>query len=103
MKIKVQGGVIGGNGRGLCASCEEGSVREFSNNDIEVWCEAWQFTGSRPHRIKSPVTRCTAYKARGSVSKDALEKIAWHITTDKKTGKIGFLTPTERALQEKED
>jgi hypothetical protein len=103
MKIKVHGGVIGGDSKGLCASCEEGAIREDAKNNIEVWCEAWCFTGSKPHRIFAPITRCTGYRQRGAVSKDALEKIAWHITTDKRTGKIGFLTPSDRAAMKDED
>lgn len=96
MHIKVHGGVVGGDSRGLCASCEDGAVREFANNDVQIWCSSWEFHGSHPKPVHRPVTRCTAYKPKGTVSQNQLEKIAWFISADKKTGKVGFVTPSDR-------
>jgi hypothetical protein len=90
MLIKVHGGVVGGDNRGLCPSCENGCVREFANNDVDIWCSAWEITGSKTTRVLKPVTRCSAYAVKGSISQREFEKIAWFINADKKSGKIGF-------------
>ena len=48
------------------------------------------------HQLHGPVAQCTNYYPKHLPSRADYEKIAWEISTDKRTGKVGFLTPKER-------
>jgi vacuolar-type H+-ATPase catalytic subunit A/Vma1 len=97
-RIKVQGGVIGSAGVfGLCGTCRSAHIREHANNDVVVTCGLLDRGNSGTSRITSPVVRCRDYAEHSSVDKWDMEKIAWLVSTDPKTKKLGFSPPKKES------
>lgn len=93
MRVKVHGGVIGSVGeRGLCVTCRYGHVREMAN-DLLILC-ARMHDGTY-QRVTAPVLRCNDYEDSNTPDKWDLEQIAWTLTTDEKTKKVGFRAPNK--------
>jgi hypothetical protein len=91
MNIKIHGGVIGNDPKeyGLCTDCANVLIREMSNGAVFVQCTY----DHPPSRITEPVVRCTVYRSHNQPDRYDLEKIAWLVNTDKKSGKVGFEPP----------
>lgn len=91
LKIKVEGGTAAaGDGKGLCPSCAYASTRETFDGNTTIKCSVFRDI------VRSPVLRCSEYRHANQPSRSDFERIAWEITTDKRNGRIGFITPTER-------
>lgn len=90
-RIKVQGGTV--KGEPLCKTCANGQIMEDHTGEIITWCHDHHYA---PMLITKPVMRCTSFHERNRPSLAVYKEVAWFITTDKKTGKIGFITPADR-------
>lgn len=76
---------------GLCGKCSKARVMEGRNR--EIWCGA-SFAGEM--RVDDPPSRCSMFHARDETGIHDMREIAWLINSDKKTGKIGFVSPLDR-------
>jgi primase-polymerase (primpol)-like protein len=88
MKLKLYGGTAKGD-ENLCKDCRHAHRRRYANSNEEVTiCQAvWE----RPEQVSGPVAECSSYKRDGETTLEDMKSIAWHISTDKRNGKIGFL------------
>lgn len=77
----------------LCPSCSYVTQRTDSAG---VTRECTQFGGERNGRVYGRVIDCSDYYPKALPSLYDMHQIAWEITTNKKTGKLGFITPAER-------
>lgn len=46
--------------------------------------------------IHGAVAQCNSYHPKNLPTIASMEQIAWQLTSDKKSGKIGFIAPAER-------
>jgi hypothetical protein len=77
----------------LCPSCTYITERTDRRG---VTRECSRFENAHTQVISGRVTDCTDYYPKNLPSLHNLSAIAWEITTNKKTGKVGFITPQER-------
>lgn len=77
----------------LCPSCSYVTER---TDRAGVVRECGRFETTRGQQSHGRVTDCTDYYPKNLPSLHSLTAIAWEITTNKKTGKMGFITPQER-------
>lgn len=76
----------------LCPSCSHFTQRIDAGGTVRQ-CDMF----GRPENIvRGRVEDCSHYYPRNLPSLRELSNIAWEITTDKKTKKIGFISPAER-------
>jgi hypothetical protein len=97
VNIKIHGGVIGNDPgkHGLCTRCQYASIRETNNGEVQITCNQFM----RPHNVVlKPLIRCSEFLDHGAVDKYDLEKIAWIVSTDSKTNKVGFTPPKKEEL-----
>lgn len=94
MQIKVRGGTPNAsNATSLCYSCREALIVKGSNGQAYVYCRAMHWNELRVRMI---VVECNHYDNKAAPTVDAMAKIAYVINSDKKAGKIGFMSPAER-------
>jgi hypothetical protein len=92
MRVKVHGGTAAsGSGLGLCGSCKNAYIREGRNSVLVLCTEA----RLGYHEITEPIVRCRDYQDASQPTKWNLEQIAWTISVDAKTKKVGFKPPGE--------
>lgn len=77
----------------LCADCRNGIATHFDNGGMLVRCSVG---AGQPVVIHRPVTRCTDFEDKTLTDRYEMEKIAWRLTTDKKSAKVGFVPPKNR-------
>ena len=77
---------------GLCRNCVHAIIKEHERGTRTVDCNA-DYNASV--RMTGPVASCNRYEAREGPRIQALERIAWRINSDEKTGIVGFLTPAQ--------
>lgn len=77
---------------GLCKDCQNSIVREDNQGRRELICQA---TYHLPRRLKAPPVVCNSYRLERGADYSTMKEIAWIVNSDKKTGKIGFLSPLE--------
>jgi hypothetical protein len=96
MNIKIHGGVIGNDPgkHGLCSSCANAEIREAYNGNVYVSCGITH----PPLPVHQPLVRCTEYREHNQVDRYDMEKIAWIVSTDSKTNKVGFTPPKKEEL-----
>ena len=88
MRIKVHGGTR--NTTALCYTCSKAHVRKGTAHGQEVViCNA---SYELPQRITYPIVECNDYKDTNLPSLSEMNRIAWFITADKRTGKVGFVS-----------
>jgi hypothetical protein len=85
MRVKIQPDSVG-----LCGTCREAQVTEFSNGRREVRCHS---RGTRPILVTSPVVKCNDFDDKASPSQWEMQKIAWVVATDRSGNAIGFKAP----------
>jgi hypothetical protein len=77
----------------LCDSCKHALVAQGEREtDRLVVCRLLEHGG----RITFPVRTCNSYARATDPEIYDLEAIAWHITVDRKTRELGFISPAER-------
>lgn len=90
MPIKVHGGTR--SGTELCRTCRNAFIRKGAAMGQEViMCEA-----SYPlalHAITFPIVECNNYRDTTLPPLTELQKVAWVVNADRKTGRVGFTGP----------
>jgi hypothetical protein len=82
------------SGMSLCDSCKHALVAEGEREtDRLVVCRVLDHGA----RIRFAVRRCNTYARATDPEIYDLEAIAWHVTVDRKTRELGFISPAERA------
>lgn len=82
----------------LCDTCAYSHIMKGAADSKEViYC---QKTG---HYIKFRVVDCNQYYSKNATSLGSFYEIAWVLQSDKKKGKLGFLTPQEFKQQERKN
>lgn len=76
----------------LCPSCSH----VYERKDRGGVTRTCGMADGRHCYVRGAVTDCTDYYPKDLPSLRDMTYIAWDITTNKKTGKIGFITPAER-------
>lgn len=87
--LKIKGGTTQGQ-TNLCKTCRDAHITRDRNNQEITVCN----TG-RARLIKAPIAECNRYDNEALPSLYDLKAIAWVVNTDKKTNKVGFLSPDE--------
>lgn len=83
----------------LCPTCSHCSERTDATGVVRT-CS--MFDSGKAANVRGRVTDCTQYYPKSLPSLHQLSLIAWEITTSKKTGKIGFITPAQRRSKERD-
>lgn len=86
-------GVQDGRRELLCLTCRRATViQNDSLSGMSVYCHALG-DGIGSVKLSSLATQCSSYDDKRIPDKYELEKIAWRINSDTKTGQIGFISP----------
>lgn len=88
MRVKIHGGTRGS--KELCRSCSKAFIRKGTAHGQEVII--CQEVFESPQRITFPVVECNEYSDATLPNLSEMNKIAWFITTDRRTGRVGFVT-----------
>jgi hypothetical protein len=89
--IRIKGGTPEGVSS-LCTTCTRGHViRGYSAAEEEVFCRFFFVE----REIRYPVRECTFYEDKRLATKEAMEEIAWFLTTRKAGRSIGFVSPAQ--------
>lgn len=77
----------------LCLSCRCSQVTHGQSLDEDiVLCHN---RGSEPWRVRIRVSECSDYEDKSLSPLWEMEKIAWRVSADKLSGRIGFLDPKQ--------
>lgn len=88
MNLKMHGGTR--SEKALCNSCSYAHIRKGSAIGQEmVFCGRFY---EQPLRLRYPIVECNDYVDATLPSLRDMREIALFITTDKRTGKVGFVT-----------
>lgn len=88
MRFKIHG-THTTKGEPLCPSCSHSFVRKgAAQGDEDTLCNVF-YEDAIP--ITYPVIECNRYNNRDIPSLSEMNKIAWFITSDRRTGKVGFI------------
>lgn len=82
----------------LCPTCTNIYERQDRSGVVRM-CTAV----SRDVPVLGRVVDCTDYYPKNLPSLRSMGAIAWEITTSKKSGKVGFITPEDRRKNNKDD
>lgn len=84
----------------LCPSCSYLTMRKDQSGEVRT-CS--MFDGpDEAALLTSRVTDCTDFYPKSLPSLRDMTLIAWDITTNKKTGKMGFITPADRRAKNRD-
>ena len=88
MEIDIKGGTAK-HGCDLCRSCKHGITIEDVAGKQSRYCNKLNRFGEAV-RLRRPIVRCSEYYAKTEPWEHEYQQIAWLITPDVKSGKIGF-------------
>lgn len=93
MSVYVRDGTPRFGGATLCESCSHALVtRGEAPSEVSIQC-GWN---GPPRAVRFKVTSCNAYLERTKTPYHEMERLAWHVDVDHKSGAVGFLSPHER-------
>lgn len=82
----------------LCPSCSHVAQRTDAGGTVRT-CGMFSRSAMT---VRGRVTDCSDYYPKTLPSLRSMTEIAWDITTDKKSKKVGFISPAERRAKHKD-
>lgn len=92
LKFKIKDGTTNSS-KDLCQTCSNRFIRRGaigSGEDLKM-CKAFR----DPQPVYGAIAECSGYFPANEPDLWNLKEIAWKIDTDKKTGKVGFISPKD--------
>lgn len=89
MKIKIHGGTRN-DAKPLCNTCQNGWLRRGAAQGQEIMICTRSYENHV--QITYPIVECSEYRDSTLPSLSDMTKIAWFVTADKRTGRVGFVT-----------
>jgi hypothetical protein len=97
-RVIMRGGTVTDPKQSLCETCRHAQVTTGANlNENYVHCY------SAGEDVKFKVAQCNQYSEFGKQTLGEMANIAWVIEIDKRTRKMGFVSPAERETKGRKD
>jgi hypothetical protein len=93
LSIKIRGGTARSDSESLCKTCRLALRIKGPRQDDEI-----TICGHYGNQVPVPFTvvECNCWDDRTKADVHTMARMAWVVSSDKKGGKIGFLSPSER-------
>lgn len=95
--IKVYGGTTKCESS-LCLSCRNATV-VHGQTGVLIECSVLYRENGRIVAAMQPVVACSEYDDKARPSLSNMREIAWELTPNKKTGKLGFVSPDVKKIK----